>query len=158
MIGGFDDMKEFWEGKSPEERGAYIKSHYLTGNTHKLWSRMTNACMRKILKRIRNGTLPRHFMARRASADFLKSWLDFSKGSKSNSKANKLATILNTLAVTNARGTTKKLEPAELNGYNSYLDRMIPNKRRGRRVANAAPPPVEPLTDDEPDREDSPVV
>ena len=156
MVEGYSKMRNFWKDK---DCGEYIREHYLTGNTHKLWNRMTSARMRMILRRIRNGTLPRRFMARRASADFLKTWLDFSRGGKGNSKANKLATMLATIALTNSCGSTRKLEPDVLNSYNKYLDRMIPHKRRGKRLANEPPPPQsEPIIDAEPSDSESPAV
>ena len=79
MVEGYNKMRNFWNGMSSEERGNYIKRNWLKGTTHKPWQKMTDARLKKIVRRISNGALPTKFIKDRGTKDFVNEWYDFTK-------------------------------------------------------------------------------
>ena len=84
MLQGFNGMVDFWRGKSPAERSAYIKAHYLNGTTHVPWRNMTLSRLIKILNRTKHNKYPRKFITRRGNADFINQWALLKKAPKDN--------------------------------------------------------------------------
>ena len=155
MLQGYYKMVNFWQGKSPAERGWYIKDHYLSGTTHKPWHNMTLARLVKILNRTKHNKFPRKFISRRGNADFINQWALFKKAPSDN-KAKMFQALLRQMVIENRlywNRKNRKIRPKyENNGeYDDLLaqfdgwDRMI--RKRGRQAAAAAaagpqPPPA----------------
>ena len=104
ILEGYNKMQNFWQGKTADQRSAYIKSHYLSGTTHKPWKNMTQARLRKILSRIRYGYLPGKFIADRADKNFIDLWYNMIKAPK-DTRAKMFQAIAKMMVTTHDRGT-----------------------------------------------------